>query len=231
MQELKNPIWAALNSAQAYFSIAAGAGRRYPADVAPFLAVAEEGTPLSSADLATLDGDYYVLDVFPAVPEGWTLQPISNVLQMVYTGGPIAPQAGAAAAGAGIGGVRLLAQHDPAMVELTNIAFPGYFRPRTGLMGRYVGIHDEGRLISMSGERMDLGELREVSAVCTHPDFTGRGLAKLLVLDCMRHMQQKGVRPFLHVGAANKRAQALYEALGFRPTRELKHAKVVSPSR
>jgi GNAT superfamily N-acetyltransferase len=222
MQELKNPIWAALNSAQAHFSIAAGAGRRYPADVAPFLAVAEEGVPLSAADLVTLDGAYYVLDVFPAVPEGWSLQPISNVLQMVYEGGPVAPQAG---------GIRVLAQDDPAMVELTNIAFPGYFRPGTGLMGRYVGIHDETRLISMSGERMDLGELREVSAVCTHPDFTGRGLAKLLVLDCMHHMQQQGVRPFLHVGAANKRAQALYEALGFRPTRELKHAKVISPSR
>jgi predicted GNAT family acetyltransferase len=98
-------------------------------------------------------------------------------------------------------------------------------------MGRYVGVHHEGRLVSMSGERMNLGPLREVSAVCTHPDFTGRGLAKLLVLDCMRHMQQQGVRPFLHVGAANKRAQALYEALGFRATRELKHSKVISPSR
>ena len=222
MQALKNPIWAALNSAQTHFSIAAGAGRRYPADVAPFLAVAEEGTPLSAADLATLDGGYYVLDVFPSLPEGWSLQPIPNVLQMVYAGGLVAPQAGL---------IRVLAQDDPAMVELTNIAFPGYFRPRSGRMGRYVGIHDRGRLISMSGERMDLGELREVSAVCTHPDFMGRGLAKLLVLDCMHHMQQQGVRPFLHVGAANKRAQALYEALGFRATRELKHAKVISPSR
>ncbi|HEY1148893.1 MAG TPA: GNAT family N-acetyltransferase, partial [Pseudoduganella sp.] len=117
------------------------------------------------------------------------------------------------------------------MVELTNVAFPGYFRARTGLMGRYVGIHDQGRLVSMSGERMDLGALREVSAVCTHPDYTGRGLARLLILDCLRHMQRQGVQPFLHVGAANKRAQALYEALGFRPTRELKHAKVISPSR
>ena len=52
MQELENPIWAALNSAQQHFSIPAGAARRYPADVAPFCAVAEEGVPLSSEDLA-----------------------------------------------------------------------------------------------------------------------------------------------------------------------------------
>ncbi|WP_395407054.1 GNAT family N-acetyltransferase [Pseudoduganella sp. UC29_106] len=223
MQELKNPLWAALTSAQQHFSIAAGAARRYPADVAPFLAVAEDGMPLSAADLEDMDGDYYVLDVFPALPEGWSLQPISNVLQMVYEGGPVgAPEESA---------IRELASDDPQMVELTNVAFPGYFRARTGLMGRYVGIHEEGRLVSMSGERMDLGALREVSAVCTHPDFTGRGLARLLILDCLRHMQRQGVQPFLHVGAANKRAQALYEALGFRPTRELKHAKVISPSR
>jgi GNAT superfamily N-acetyltransferase len=223
MKQLENPIWAALNSAQSHFSIAAGAGRRYPADVAPFLAVAEEGVPLSAGDLAGLDGDYYVLDVFPMLLDGWSLQPISNVLQMVYEGGPVdAPDAAA---------IRELAQDDLQMVELTNIAFPGYFRPRTGTMGRYIGIHHEGRLVAMSGERMNLGVLREVSAVCTHPEFTGRGLARLLVLDCMRHMQRLDVRPFLHVGAANKRAQALYEALGFRPTRELKHAKVISPSR
>ena len=241
MLELKNPIWAALTSAQAHFSTEAGAAgpaRRYPADVAPFLAVAEEGTPLSADDLAGIAGagstsGYYVLDVFPALPQGWSLQPLSNVLQMVHDGGPVArPGMADAGAGAGLpGAIRELAPDDPSMVELTNIAFPGYFRASTGRMGRYIGIHDNGKLVSMSGERMDLGKLREVSAVCTHPDFTGRGYARKLVEFIMHGMQQQGVRPFLHVGAANKRAQALYEALGFRPTRELKHAKLISPSR
>ncbi|MGO4380900.1 GNAT family N-acetyltransferase [Pseudoduganella sp. RAF53_2] len=220
MQNLENPIWAALTSAHEHFNIPAGAARRYPADVALFLAVPEEGMP---ADVASMTGDYYVLGVFPALLDGWSLQPLSNVLQMVYEGGAVpAPDRSM---------IRELAQDDPQMVELTNIAFPGYFRTRTGLMGRYIGIHEQDKLVSMSGERMDLGAMREVSAVCTHPGFTGRGLARLLVLDCMHHMQQQGVQPFLHVGSANKRAQALYEALGFKPTRELKHAKVISPSR
>lgn len=223
MQELENPIWAALDSAQQHFSIAAGAARRYPADVAPFCAVEEEGVPLSADDLAGIaDGSYYFLGAMPVLPPGWSLQPLSGVLQMVYEGGPVAL--------VGSEGIRVLAADDPAMVALTDIAFPGYFRQRTGEMGRYAGIHDEGgRLVALSGERMDLGHLREVSAVCTHPDFTGRGYARRLVEYIMYGMQQQGVRPMLHVGAANARAQALYRSMGFAATRELPHARLICP--
>ncbi len=221
MQELENPIWAALNSAQQHFNIPTGAARRFPADVAPFCAVAEQGVPLSAEDLVGVEGaTYYFLGAMPELPGGWALQPLSGVLQMVYEGGPVAaPDASM---------IRVLAADDPAMVELTNIAFPGYFRPRTGEMGRYAGIHDEGgRLVALSGERMDLGHLREVSAVCTHPEFTGRGYARQLVEFIMYGMQQQGVRPMLHVGAANARAQALYRSMGYIATRELPHARLV----
>jgi len=222
MQELENPIWAALTSAQQHFSIATGAARRYPAAVAPFISVAEEGVALTSADLEGVGDGYYFLGAMPALPQGWSLQPLSGVLQMVYEGGQVAAPDAAM--------IRVLAADDPAMVELTNIAFPGYFRPRTGEMGKYAGIHDEGgRLVALSGERMDLGKLREVSAVCTHPEFTGRGYARKLVEFIMHGMQQHGVRPMLHVGAANARAQALYRSMGFAATRELPHARLICP--
>ena len=222
MQQLENPIWAALNSAQQHFSIATGAARRYPAAVAPFIAVADEGVVLSAAELEGVGEGYYFLGAMPALPQGWSLQPLSGVLQMVHEGGPVAaPDAS---------GIRVLSADDPAMVELTNIAFPGYFRPRTGEMGKYAGIHDDGgRLVALSGERMDLGHMREVSAVCTHPDFTGRGFARKLVQYIMHGMQQQGVRPMLHVGAANARAQALYRSMGFVATRELPHARLICP--
>ena len=220
MQELENPIWAALNSAQQHFNIPTGAARRYPAEVAPFCAVAEQGVPLSAQDLADVGDGYYFLGAMPSLPDGWALQPLSGVLQMVYEGGAVAAPDPSF--------IRVLAADDPAMVELTNIAFPGYFRPRTGEMGKYAGIHDEGgRLVALSGERMDLGHLREVSAVCTHPDFTGRGYARQLVEYIMYGMQQQGVRPMLHVGAANARAQGLYRSMGYVATRELPHARLV----
>ncbi len=222
MQELENPIWAALTSAQQHFSIATGAARRYPGAVAPFMAVAEEGVALAAADLESVGEGYYFLGAMPALPKGWSLEPLSGVLQMVYEGGPVAAPEGDA--------ISVLAADDPAMVELTNIAFPGYFRPRTGEMGKYAGIHDDdGRLVALSGERMDLGQLREVSAVCTHPDFTGRGYARKLVEFIMHGMQQQGVRPMLHVGAANARAQALYRSMGYVATRELPHARLICP--
>jgi len=226
MQELENPFWAALNSAQQHFSIAAGAARRYPADVAPFCAVAEEGVPLSAQDLAGMDASYYFLGAMPALPPGWALQPLSGVLQMVYEGAAVAaPQA------AGAQEIRVLAAEDPAMVELTDLAFPGYFRPRTGAMGTYAGIHAEGRLVALSGERLDIGHMREVSAVCTHPEHTGRGHARLLVQFIMHRMQQQGVQPMLHVGSANVRAQALYRSMGYVATRELPHARLVQDIR
>lgn len=222
MLELENPIWAALSSAQQHFNIPTGAARRYPAAVAPFIAVAEPGVALSAADLEGVGEGYYFLGAMPALPQGWALQPLSGVLQMVYEGGPVAAPDTAT--------IRVLAADDPAMVELTNIAFPGYFRPRTGEMGKYAGIHDEGgRLVALSGERMDLGHLREVSAVCTHPEFTGRGYARKLVEFIMYGMQQQGVRPMLHVGAANARAQALYRSMGYAATRELPHARLICP--
>lgn len=224
MQELENPIWAALTSAQQHFNIPAGAARRFPADVAPFCAVEEEGVPLGGEELAAIGAGYYFLGAMPALPAGWALQPLSGVLQMVYRGGPVTLAGDGAAAA-----IRELDAGDPAMAALTDLAFPGYFRARTGAMGRYAGIHDaDGRLVSMSGERMDLGHLREVSAVCTHPEFTGRGYARRLVEYIMHGMQRQGVRPMLHVGAANARAQALYSSMGYVATRELPHARLVA---
>jgi ribosomal protein S18 acetylase RimI-like enzyme len=220
---LENPIWAALNSAQAQLALGTGTAKRFPSDVARFFAVAENGMPLTARDLEPLREDIYFLGAIPTLPSGWRMTELSSVLQMVYTGGPVAaPDAS---------GVELLAADDPAMQELTALAFPGYFRARTGILGKYIGIHDAGRLVAMSGERMNLGDYREISAVCTHPDWRGRGHARLLVQHIMYDMQQEGERPFLHVGSANTRARALYEALGFSATRELRHTKLLVPGR
>ena len=71
MQELENPIWAALNSAQQHFSIPTGAARRYPAEVAPFCAVEEQGVPLSAEDRAGVGDGYYFLGPMPSLPAGW----------------------------------------------------------------------------------------------------------------------------------------------------------------
>ena len=95
--------------------------------------------------------------------------------------------------------------------------------------GRYLGIHDDGTLVALSGERMDFGDLREASAVCTHPYYTGRNTAPVLVRHVMQGMLEEGVTPMLHVGSRNARAIGLYEALGFVRVQELRHAKLIVP--
>ncbi len=218
---LANPVWAALHGGQRHLAQPLGSMRRFPPDMAPFAAVAEDGMPVPAEELALLSEDVFFVGAMPAVPAGWELRELGGVTQMVYAGGPIAapPREG----------VLTLDPLDPAMQELTDVAFPGYFRARTGTMGRYFGIVDKGQLVALSGERMDMGEAREVSAVCTRPGFTGRGYAALLVRHVMHAMQEEGITPMLHVGSGNARAIGIYEALGFTRARTLRHARLVLP--
>ena len=61
-------------------------------------------------------------------------------------------------------------------------------------MGRFVGIRRGGRLVAMAGERMHLDGHTEVSGVCTHPDFRGRGLARQLSAAVARQIEARGER-------------------------------------
>jgi predicted GNAT family acetyltransferase len=105
------------------------------------------------------------------------------------------------------------------MLELATLTKPGPFGTRTHELGRYVGIRIDGQLVAMSGERLKVPGHTEVSAVCTRPGYTGKGYARVLMLEIMREIRGRGEAPFLHVRQDNARAIALYERLGFRTKR------------
>jgi predicted GNAT family acetyltransferase len=63
----------------------------------------------------------------------------------------------------------------------------------------------------MIGQRLHIQNFTEVSAVCTHPDFLGKGYAAALVQHQMNLILKDGQIPFLHVRADNERAIAVYE--------------------
>ena len=65
----------------------------------------------------------------------------------------------------------------------------------------------------MAGERLKVPGYTEVSAVCTHPDHTGKGYAALM-MEIMRRIRDRGETPFLHVRADNARAIEIYKRLG-----------------
>jgi predicted GNAT family acetyltransferase len=80
----------------------------------------------------------------------------------------------------------------------------------------------------MAGERMAAGTLHEVSGICTHPQYRGRGLARRLTSKLVQRQMRRGETPFLHVMSANTAARALYENMGFRTYLETT-VRVISP--
>jgi ribosomal protein S18 acetylase RimI-like enzyme len=104
----------------------------------------------------------------------------------------------------------------PEMLELTAATEPGPFSPRTIQMGSYFGIRaGDGRLVAMAGERLRSNAFAEISAVCTHPEFRGRGYAQALTTFLAAQIQAAGKIPFLHVKSENG-AKVVYQKIGFR---------------
>lgn len=209
MHPLDNPVWQSLNSRHLGFARMADGAARYPADVAPFLAVDSPEANHADALAALVEPGESVLIVGPApvVDAGWQLELLEPIAQMVCE------QRIASEAGAGF--IELEAKHRDDLLALTALVYPYYFRPRTPDMGRYIGIYDGSRLAAMAGERMGFDGHQEISAVCTHPDYLGRGLAQRLVTELTNASLDAGKLPFLHVSNRNARAKALYQRLGY----------------
>jgi ribosomal protein S18 acetylase RimI-like enzyme len=203
---LENPVWAALTGPQACFAEASGDAARYSSDISPFCAVADLDDPAAWRDLATLTREAFLTGPAITPPPGWQPIEVAHGSQMVGHGmtGVEDPEA-----------VVLTETDVPEILDLVERAQPGPFRKRTIELGRYLGIRHEGRLVAMAGERFRLPGWTEVSAVCTDPDFRGRGLAARLTMAVAAAILERGDLPFLHVQDINVGAIRLYERLGF----------------
>jgi len=83
------------------------------------------------------------------------------------------------------------------------------------------GVFEGVRLVAKARERFEASRLREISAVCAHPDYQGRGLARRLVQHLIRRERERNQTPFLHVMNDHERARRLYERRGFRHFQEM----------
>jgi predicted GNAT family acetyltransferase len=101
------------------------------------------------------------------------------------------------------------------MLQLATLTKPGPFTLRAQALGRFFGVKIDGRLAAMAGERMKQEGFSEVSGVCTHPDFQGRGLARLLSVFVTHRALERGETPYLHAYATNEAAIGMYESIGF----------------
>jgi ribosomal protein S18 acetylase RimI-like enzyme len=212
---LDNIMWNCLSGPHAKFATGEGSVRRYAPGFSPIAAFEDAERP----DFPTLEkfcapGDSFYCDIWSgAAPAGWQIDKEAMMLKMVWDGpsptGDPAPDA-----------VPLRPEHAPMAVALTKLTNPGPFGIRTPELGEYFGYFDGARLIAMAGERLCAGDLQEVSGICTHPDFQGRGLAKKLTLKLVWRQMQRGKISFLHVLTPNTTARGLYEKMGYRNYRE-----------
>jgi ribosomal protein S18 acetylase RimI-like enzyme len=213
--DLANPIASSLSTRHRECALSHGNAMRYPAAVAPFLGVSESESDASAALAALVapEESVYLLGVAPRLSAAWSLKAYAPLAQMVCEA-PIALIDGPPM-------IELDESHRADVLALTALVYPHYFRPRTMDLGRYFGIYVDGRLAAISGERLGTHDTRELSAICTHPDFLGRGYARRLTAMLTNDTLARGALPFLHVSHENARAKALYEQLGFRLRRDI----------
>src|SRR5579862_1766451 len=220
-EPLDNPIWFALTTEHRSLACSQGLARRYPPDVSPLAALLHP-TNDAFADLQRLVNPGEHVAFFTAspfdVPGGWHVDRSRWIGQMICEASPDPPS---------VAPLPLGTTDIPEMLELTAATDPGPFLPQTILMGSYFGIRaSDGRLVAMAGERLQSTSFAEISAVCTHPEFRGRGYARALVTFLTAQILAAGKTPFLHVKSENG-AKVVYHKIGFR-LRAAMHLTVIS---
>jgi len=211
MKILDNVMWNSLSGPQARFASGEGSVRRFARGFSAILGCEDPHNPDFSALESICDpGEELYIDIWDGrAPAGWQILKDARMLKMVWQGPPpdedLAPDA-----------APLEQCHHAEMLEFARELNPGPFGIRTPELGEYFGYFDDGKLIAMAGERMEVGSLREISGVCTHAAHRGHGYAAMLTMKLVHRQMQRGLTPFLHVMTHNTGARSLYEKLGFR---------------
>ncbi|MEP7267885.1 MAG: GNAT family N-acetyltransferase [Saprospiraceae bacterium] len=209
---LNNVVWNAITTDNVYLATHNEVVGVFQRDIAPFAAVKNFDEIHLNAlvqylepgrTIALLNHEDYELNLM------WKSLLELTIYQMVHSGTrPVRKLQG-------IELIPLNESHVPLMLALTSMMKPGPFFDRTILFGHYFGIFDGDKLVSMAGLRFATPKFKEISAVCTHPDYFGRGYARILMEHLILLIQSWGCTPFLHVKQDNVHAIEIYKKLGF----------------
>lgn len=212
--KLDNPVWFALSETHQAFAVAYKGVKFYHPDYCPFGGF-DTHEPVSSqleAYAARCD-PFFIVGNEPLFSGHLAIKKELICLQMVLYNQLHLPQSEPI--------IALGEEHADALFQLVNLVQPGYFRSKTFRLGNYFGIFKNGELIAAAGERMQMNDFVEISAIVTHPDHTRRGYAKQLTAHVANYIFAQNKTPFLHVVKTNTSAIQLYETLGFRTRREM----------
>lgn len=213
-QKLDNPVWYALHEEHKKYALSYQQIKFYNPAYCPFGAFSNiENTCKGIAQYALLTNDFYVVGDKPIIPSSIILKKELVCEQMILSH-PINLQITEEI-------VPLLHQQKQDLFDLVDLVQPGYFRKDTADLGSYFGIYKNNKLIAAAGERMKLNTFTEVSAIVTHPNFTGNGYAKQLIAHTCNNIFKQGKTPFLHVSDQNMGAINLYKKLAFNTRRKI----------
>jgi len=208
---LDNPSWHMLCHDLAEFTVGTALAKRCDPGLIPVVGLANH-SDAAFADLATLYNTGEGIGILEANPPqkipGFEISSRFSFDQLVCQQRTPVPKNDI--------DVLELTQSDlQDVIQLIELTKPGPFFPGLFAMRRFVGIRQEGQLVAMAGERIHLPGYCEISAVCTHPDWRGRGYASLLSSVIADGIWERGKTPFLHVLAHNTSAYHVYNLLHF----------------
>ncbi len=214
---LHNPVYHSLLSGDRHLSFGNEQVKYFDGNVSPFAGFEEDYANGFSNLYELLPAGRKILYATPSFitePAGWQMQHEIKGLQFVYEAGKTRrkeyPQI-----------IPLEETHINQMFHLAKLTKPGPFGLRTIDFGYYFGIFEKEKLVAMTGQRLHVQNFTEISAVCTHPEHTGKGYAYTLLQHQLQLILQQDQQPFLHVREDNQRAIALYQRLGFTISRKM----------
>lgn len=215
-EQLKNPVWYALNETHKKFVIEFDGVQFYDPEVCTFGSFFDESktTKASNLYLNKIDHFFFVSEKkTPLIDDDNAClekkiegcQMVLNKLPEVLITEDI---------------VLLGDEYVDEIYDLVWLVMPGYYRRRTFEIGKYFGIFKEGKLVSITGQRMQTSKFIEISAVVTHPDYARKGLAKQLISYTTKEILKENKTAILHTNKGNL-AIPLYEKLGYEITRDM----------
>ena len=208
---LDRPIWSALATGHAHLAQGGPLARRYPSSISFFAATRDDSPQSLKAldELALADETLLLVQADTIVlPSSLAAASSAKLVQMVAEQ-PVSKVVDER--------VERLTEADAAeMLALATLTQPGPFSLRAQSLGDFWGVKIDGRLAAMAGQRLRQTGYIELSGVCSHPDFRGQGLGRLLSLYVAGKIFEQDALPYLHAYATNDSAICLYESIGFK---------------
>jgi len=213
-KKLDNPVWNSLSETQKDYDLDFGNIKFYHPDYAPFGALEHDTNDIEAITVySKLIEDFLIVGKKPQLPLGVYLKSELVGLQMILEQN-IQLDINETI-------VKLNKSHLSEVLKLVHLVYPEYFKNKTFFMGNYYGIFKNQKLVAITGERMQMDDFIEVSAVITHPDHTRKGYSKQLITHTVNSIFSQAKIPFLHVAETNVNPIKLYEALGFKTRRKM----------